>query len=205
MTSRVIGIAGPPGSGKTTLAHALVSALGDAVLVEMDHYQRMTDLPPVQIRDWVERGADHDELPLPLLADHLQSLKQGRAVVNPLTAGVIHPARFIVLETHFGRAHRTTGPLIDVLLWLDTPADVALARNLRAFIASWTTPAQPRSDQSEALDWLDGYLDNYLSLVEPLLRMQRDRVRCGADRVIDPGCNVEPLAAWLLSDSFHPG
>jgi len=34
----VIAVSGPPGSGKTTLALALASALGDASSIHMDNY-----------------------------------------------------------------------------------------------------------------------------------------------------------------------
>lgn len=195
---RVIGIAGPPGSGKSTLAAALLPLLGDAVWVEMDHYQRMTDLPIEQIAHWFERGADHDELPVPLLAEHLSRLKQGHAVVNPETGGVIAPARTIILETHFGRAHGATGGFIDLLLWLDTPPDVALARNLRAFVGGLlAAPGRP-DDATEGLQWLQGYLDNYLALVARLLALQRERVRPAAELIVTPATAPQALAAALL-------
>ena len=195
----LIGICGPPGSGKTTLARALVPLLGDAVHIEMDDYQRMTELPLEQIAGWFARGADHDELPVPHLAEHLALLKQGRSVVNPATGAVIRPARFIVLETHFGRAHRATGGLIDMLLWMDTPADVALARNLRTFMAPWLAPSTAGPAQADGLAWLDGYLSSYLALVAELLVVQRQRLRGAADLLVDPDVPAPKVAAELLA------
>ena len=201
---RLIAIAGPPGSGKSTLARALVERLGDAALVEMDDYQRMTELPIDAMADWLARGADHDELPVPLLGEHLAQLLGGRAVTVPSTGRRIEPRRHIVLETHFGRAHRATGGFIDWLVWLDTPADLALARNLRGFLGPLRQP-QPAHALSARIDWIDGYLGHYIDVVARLLRLQRERVRPAADLCIDadalPGAlalQVSRAAGWDL-------
>ena len=194
--TRLIAIAGPPGSGKSTLARALVRRLGDAALVEMDDYQRMTELPIDAVADWLARGADHDELPVPLLGEHLAQLLGGSAVVVPATGHRIEPRRHIVLETHFGRAHRATGGFIDWLVWLDTPADVALARNLRGFLAPLRQP-QPAQALAGRLAWIDGYLGHYIEVVARLLQLQRERVRPAADLCIVADAPPDEMALQI--------
>jgi uridine kinase len=205
MAPRIIGIAGPPGSGKSTLAAALAARLGDAAVIDMDHYQRMTDWPIERVADWLARGADHDELPVPLLAEHLALLRRGQAVTNPATGATIEPRAHLLLETHFGRAHGATAVHIDKLVWLDTPADLALARNLRGFLAPLRRSSANPAEWAEELGWIDGYLANYIEVVSRLVRLQAERVRPGADLCVDGGRPVmqiaDDLKGWIAMAS----
>ncbi len=181
----VVAIAGPTGSGKTALAQSLVAQLGDACALHMDDYERMTREPIGDVQRWAERGADFDELQVPLLGEHLARLKAGEPV------GGIVPRKYIVFETQFGRAHAATGALIDSLIWIDVPLEVALARKLKAFAAEALRDERPR----DRLAWLDAYLGNYLALVRRLLVLQAERVRPQADLVLDGSGALEPMVA----------
>lgn len=181
--SCVVAVAGPVGAGKSTLVAGLADVLGSTATIHFDHYERMTEQPIEAIRRWAQSGADPDAMPVPGLAEALQSLKSGRPVVDPATQKEIAPAKFILFETQFGRRHAATGRAIDFLIWIDTPLDVALARKLRQFTGAAGLRSQ---DESRAfLQWLEGYLDNYLGLVGGLLRRQRDTVGAGADMMVD--------------------
>lgn len=201
--ARVIAISGPPGSGKTTLTEALAHRLGDAAVLTMDHYQSMTRMPIEDVERWRARGANLDELPVGPLAEHLASLKQGRSVVDPATGAVIASSAYIVFDTHFGRAHQATGGLIDLLVWLDTPPDIALARNLRGFLRPLLGPRPPEQTR-DRLHWIDRYLDNYETVVSALLRSQAARIRPGADVLIESHCAtsdaVERVCSRLVTD-----
>ena len=59
----------------------------------------MSELPIEAVAQWFARRADHDELPEPLLAEHLARLQQGRAVVDPALGHTLAPRRAILLET----------------------------------------------------------------------------------------------------------
>lgn len=193
----VIAVSGPPGSGKTTLSLALAGALGDAASIHMDHYEQMTRKPLDEVERWMEEGAPFDGVPMPGLDEHLARLKAGHPVIDPATRVTVRPARYIVFETQFGRAHPGTGRHIDVLVWLDTPADVALARTLKAH----TSAARREADEAGCagrMAWLDGYLESYLRLVARLVTLQRDRVRPGADIVVDGARGPAVLASELL-------
>jgi hypothetical protein len=132
------------------------------------------------------QGADHDELPVPLLAEHLAQLRAGKAVDHPVTGASVLPRRHIVFETHFGRVHRATGSAIDLLLWIDTPPDVALARNLRSFLAPLAGLRDAAALHAE-IGWIEGYLAHYEAVVARLLALQAQRVRPGADLVVGSG------------------
>jgi hypothetical protein len=181
----VVAVAGPIGSGKSSLARALAAQLGDACTLHMDDYERMTREPMERVQRWAERGADFDELAVPLLGEHLARLKAGEPLRN------IAPRKYIVFETQFGRAHTDTGRLIDFLIWLDVPPEVALARKLKAFAGEALRDERPR----DRLAWLEAYLGNYLGLVRRLLVLQTERVRPQADLLLDGSGALEPMVA----------
>ena len=186
----VVAVAGPTGGGKSALVQGLVAQLGDACAVHMDHYERMTREPIDSVARWAERGADFDELQVPLLGEHLRALKGGEAVVAGNTR--IAPRRYIVFETQFGRAHRDTGPLIDLLIWIDIPLEIALARKLKSFCAEGLRERREQAAR-ERLEWLDGYLASYLELVRRLLLVQASRVRPQADLIVDGSGELDAM------------
>ncbi len=79
---RLIGIAGPSCSGKTTVARAVLEYLGAAVLVQADRYYY--DLSHLPAAERTRRNFDHpDAIDHHLLARHLTLLLQGRTVSSP--------------------------------------------------------------------------------------------------------------------------
>lgn len=178
----VIAVAGPAGGGKSSLVGALLETLRDATAIYVDSYQRITEQPIREIVRWMERGADFNEFSIPLLSDHLGALKRGLPVVDPQTGREIAPRKYILFETHFGRAHRDTGKHVDLLLWIDTPLDVALARNVLDLIAARESP-----------NGLQRYLVSYLEDVRRLRLMQRERVCAEADVVLDGAAGPEAI------------
>lgn len=166
----VVGVAGAPGSGKSTLVAALARALPGANTLHMDSYENMTRLPIAEVARWFRGGADIDAFAFPALEDELA--RREAAAGGP-----------VLFETQFGRAHRATGRHIDYLIWLEAPLDVALARSLQALLA-----------RGARQDWLQGYLDNYLGAVRELLEMQKARVAPGADLVLDARASAATLA-----------
>ena len=81
----IIGICGGTGSGKTTIARAIVEAVGaqNVVLVEQDSYYRnLADMP---LDERKQANFDHpDSLETDMLVDHIVKLKQGLRVEMPL-------------------------------------------------------------------------------------------------------------------------
>lgn len=180
--SHVVGVAGHPGAGKSSLVAALAEALGGAPVVRMDDYETMTRMPPAALERWMRDGADIDAFAFPGLEEELRRVKAD-------------PRRFALFETQFGRAHRASGRFLDVLVWVDTPLDIALARNVRATVSGLLR--EPATQELPGrLRWLQGYLDNYLAVVRSLLVMQDERVRRGAEVVVD---GTLPLAEVVRS------
>jgi len=152
----------------------------------------MTRAPIAELVQWVERGAHVEELSVPLLADHLRELKGGRPVAGPGRPTPTEPRKYVVFETQFGRAHRPTGEQIDLLIWIDTPLEIALARKLKDVTAEALRDGRVQAAR-ERLAWLDGYLANYLALVRRLMLMQHERVRPHADVVVDGAVGLPAL------------
>ncbi len=190
----VVAVAGPTGAGKSALVGALAAGLGEGCALHMDDYERMTRAPLADVARWAERGADFDELDVPLLGEHLRRLKAGEPVLAPGRSAPLQARTYIVLETQFGRAHGATGPLIDLLVWIDVPLEIALARKLKAFCAQ--ASGEPPEAARERLAWLDGYLAGYLGLVRRLLVLQAERVRPGADVLVDGSGSLEAMARF---------
>jgi uridine kinase len=194
----VIGICGPAGGGKSSLVRALQYEMPEASAVYIDDYQRITSQPMSKITQWRKRGADLNEFTVPLVADHLLRLKSGEPVVDPLTLREIKPAKHIFFETHFGRAHSETGQHIDYLVWIDVPADIALARNVRDLLQPML-PGGTLSPDQQRLGALDAYLVNYSKEIRQLRTLQAEQVSPGADNIVDGSQTSRQIASQLCA------
>lgn len=184
--SSVVAVAGPPGAGKSTFVTALARRLGDACALSYDDYEKITARPPEEIMSWLKDGGDANRFDIPGLAEDLGRLKQGAQITHPVTGAVLSPGRYVIFEMPLGREHRPTARHIDMLLWIDVPLDVALARTLRD-MTRLIQSEKPDDRAHGGIDWLGGYLDNYLGFVREALERQRKRIGAAADLVID-GC-----------------
>jgi energy-coupling factor transporter ATP-binding protein EcfA2 len=191
--SYVIALAGPIGSGKSSLVRALVNQLHDASMLYFDHYENITRKPPHELVKWIHSGADIDMFTIPGLVRDLEKLKQGEPVADPVTNEMVAPRKYIVFEMPFGKAHAATAPYIDLLLWIDLPLDVALARKVREHTGMFLERCHPDKHQ-ECLAWLHGYLDSYLIFVHDILVIQHDKVRPQADLLLDGTSDLESMS-----------
>lgn len=195
----VLALSGLPGAGKSTLASLLQRKHADARLVSFDRYQSLTRLSQTQIRDWFTRGADPDEV------DHSEIVAELRRETSE-EQGAPH-RRLVLFETPFGRTHRATGGFIDLLVWIDTPLDLALSRAMLAF----TRNAQQRMAAPEAarefINWQSQYLEFYPT-VRAMYLAQCEHVARGADLWIDgsrpPEASAEIIDASLASRGILP-
>ena len=162
----VIGIAGGPGSGKSTVARRVAEALTrpSVAFVDMDaYYKNFAHLPFAERRrvNW-----DHpDAFDLDLFVDHLARLARGQAVEKPVYDFVEHarsgervpiaPADVVVVDGILLFVDPRVRELCDVKVFVDADADVRLVRRLRRDMAHRGRP-------------LDEILEQYLATVRPM-------------------------------------
>lgn len=196
MTTQIIAIAGPIGAGKSTLACALAERLGDAATLHFDSYENLTHQSPDDLARWLHEGADFNALHIPRLRDDLAKLKRGEAITTPCDERVL-PQKYVLFEMPLGREHAATSPLIDLLVWIDLPPEVALARKLHEFSTRVLREPAGTTAPHEFASWLRSYLESYLAVVRDVLSVQERRVRPRADVLIDgrvaPGTLVDQL------------
>lgn len=137
-----LGIAGGSGSGKSTIAHAILEALptGTGVLLEQDHYYRSQSHLSLPEREQV--NYDHpDSLEFDLLLTHLTELAAGRPIVRPTYNFAQHdrdaegesiaPARVVIVEGILVLTEERLRKKLDVKVFVDTDADIRLMRRIR--------------------------------------------------------------------------
>ncbi len=139
---QIIAVAGPSCSGKSCVAEALVTALGESQCqsIALDHYYR--DLRHLSPAERARQDFDcPDAWESELLVEHVAQLKRGEPVVIPQYDFTVHlrseatstisPAPFIILEGLFALCYPTLLPLIDVGVFIDIDDDTALARRIQ--------------------------------------------------------------------------
>jgi uridine kinase len=192
----VLGIAGGTGSGKTTIAEAVIAALpsGAAVLIESDAYYRdRSGLPPA---DREHINYDHpDAIETELLEAQLVALRAGRAVDVPRydyreharrrETRRVEPAPVIVLEGILVLADERLRAQMDLKIFVDTDADVRLLRRMERDIETrGRTFAQVREQYAETVRPM------HLAFVEPSKRF--------ADLVVPEGGYNQPALDALV-------
>jgi len=157
----VVGIAGGSGSGKTTVAHRLASAMpaGRCVMIEHDAYYLDQSHLPKEERDQV--NFDHPaSLESGLLAQHLGELRAGRAIEVPVYDFASHtrkretrcvaPAPVIIVEGILVFAEAALREQMDIKIFVDTDADIRLMRRIRRDLEERGRTFQSVRDQYHA-------------------------------------------------------
>jgi uridine kinase len=179
MTQRpfFLGVAGGSGSGKTTVARAILDAVGRERIsfIEQDSYYKDIDWQAVG-HGPEQHNFDHpDALDGELLLHHVRELRQDRPVDVPKYDFTHHarlaetrrvvPRPVILVEGLLILAEPELRPLLDFKIFVDTDPDVRLIRRLRRDI---------HERGREPDDILRQYEDNvrpmHLEFIEPSKR-----------------------------------
>jgi uridine kinase len=193
----IIGICGGTGSGKTTIARAIVDAVGaeNVVLVEQDSYYR--DLADMPLDERHQANFDHpDSLDSNLMVNHILRLKQGLAAEMPLydfkthtrtqNIEMIEPRPVVIVEGILIFSEPRVLDLLDVRVFVDTPDDIRLIRRLRR-------------DHSERGRTYEHTMDQYVRTIRPMHWEFVEPSKRHADVIIPEGAQMGVSVEFLCS------
>jgi uridine kinase len=172
----VIGLAGGTGSGKTTVANAILQRVGAQRIAYVPHdayYRSFSDLPAAQRQaiNW-----DHpDSLDTELMVEHIRALRAGQPVDLPVYDFTTHrrtgrttrlePQPIILVEGILIFSDPRLRPLFDVKIYVDTDADLRFIRRLQRDLAE-----RGRTTESVVRQYLETVRPMHLEFVEPSKR-----------------------------------
>lgn len=177
-----IAVSGPSGSGKSTLTKQLRDKLVDAISLHFDDYAS-TNKYPDDFVEWLEKGADPKLVQNPNFNRDLYELVQGRSIKLPGNQ-MVKSEKYIIVEEPFGRGREGMAELIDFVVCIDIPLEVALARRILRGIQH--TECSP----SETLKNFEEYLSQYLIVVRNLYQAINSNVMADCDLIVS---GLEPM------------
>jgi len=176
MSRVALGVAGGTGSGKTTVANAILDSVGReriAFLAQDNYYRDIDWSGPAEI---VAHNFDHPSaLDNELLCEHLRTLKSGRPIELPIYDFVRHrrtelteriePRPVVVVEGIHLFSEPELRDLLDFKVFVDTDADVRLVRRIRRDITE-----RGRSIADILRQYMETVRPMHLEFVEPSKR-----------------------------------
>jgi uridine kinase len=191
----VIGLAGGTGSGKTTVAEAIVHALDGERVAFLEHDAYYRDLRPLPFEERAAQNFDHpDAFETELMIDHLRKLRAGEAVDKPIydyalhlrTEQIVrvHPAPVIVVEGILVLAEPDLRDLMDLKIFVDTDADLRFVRRINR-------------DMKERGRSPESVIDQYLATVRPMHLQFVEPSKRHADMIIPEGYNPGAVATVI--------
>ena len=181
----IIGIAGGTGSGKTTVAKAIFSALPEKniAIIEQDSYYN--DQSDLSYEERIKTNYDHPlSFDNKLLHKHLNLLLEGKSIEKPVYNFSIHnrssetttvyPKDIIILEGIMILEDKDLRDIMDIKLFVDTDLDVRVIRRIVR-------------DINERGRTLESVIDQYLKTVKPAHEQFIEPSKKFADIIIPEG------------------
>ncbi len=172
----VIGIAGGTGSGKTTVANAILQSVGADRIVYLPHDAYYRDQSDKPFEERVKVNFDHpDSLETELMIRHINQLKAWQAIEMPVYDFTTHtrtsrssrvePKGVVVVEGILIFAEPELRSLLDVKIYVDTDADIRFIRRLQRDIFE-----RGRTTELVIRQYLNTVRPMHMEFVEPSKR-----------------------------------
>ena len=169
MKVTVIGVAGGTGSGKSTLVKRLQEAFADDQVVTLCHDFYYKAHPELSYEERTKLNYDHPQsFDTDMLVDHIRALKQNVAIERPVYSFVDHnrtdekvavkPSKVLIVDGILIFEHKELRDLMDIKVFVDTDADIRLARrilrdvrergrSMESVITQYTTTVKPMHEE----------------------------------------------------------
>eukprot|EP01122_Echinamoeba_exundans_P001143 TRINITY_DN11107_c0_g1_i1.p1 TRINITY_DN11107_c0_g1~~TRINITY_DN11107_c0_g1_i1.p1 ORF type:complete len:220 (+),score=58.64 TRINITY_DN11107_c0_g1_i1:86-745(+) len=173
----VIGIAGGSGSGKTTIADAIVKLIGRERIAFLHHDNYYRDLSHLPIEERAKNNFDHpNSLETELLVEHVKQLKEGKTAKVPVydfkhhsrVADQFEPEEarpVIIVEGILIFADPVLRDILDIKIFVDTDPDLRFIRRMERDIRD-----RGRTVESVVAQWYATVRPMHMQFVEPSKR-----------------------------------
>ena len=178
----IIGIAGGTGCGKTTVVNTILKELpqDEVVVISQDSYYK--DTTHLSYEERVKINFDHPRsIDFDLLVNHLNELKKGNSIQQPLYSFVQHnrtgdsvltkPRKVVIVEGILILTNPEIRDLFDIKIFVHADSDERLIRRLKR-------------DISERGRDIDEVLDRYQTTLKPMHQQFIEPMKEYADLII---------------------
>lgn len=178
--SIVVAVSGVSGAGKTTIVKQLAKLSNCPYLLFDDNTD--TNTYPKDMISWLHNGADVSLINTPKLTSSLYNLKSE------------DKSRFIFVEEPFGRERTVMSPLIDVVVLLDQPMELCLARIIRRHLES-----SQEDPIGSITKFLNKYQDHYREIYITVTNQVRKRADLVFEDVLPIQESTDYIFDWLIN------
>jgi len=207
----IIGICGGTGSGKTTVAQKILEAVGAdrVVYLQQDAYYKDLSHLPLETRHTL--NFDHpDAIDTDLLIRHIEELRAGRAIEQPIYDFTTHtrrpetrhiePRPIILVEGILVFENPRLRALMDLKIFVDTADDIRFIRRLVRDISE-----RGRTVESVIKQYLETVRPMHLEFVEPSKRYADIIIPEGGFNVVGIDLIIEKIRAYLAGIEKREG
>lgn len=200
MKVTVIGVAGGTGSGKSTLVKRLQEAFAGADVVTLCHDFYYKAHPELTYEERTKLNYDHPAaFDTDMLVEHIRALKNNVPIEHPVYSFVEHsrtdetvlvkPSRVIIVDGILIFEHRELRELMDIKVFVDTDADIRLARRILR-------------DVCERGRTMQSVIEQYTTTVKPMHEEFVEPSKKYADVIIPEG-GFNSVAVGMLIESIR--
>lgn len=198
MNVTVIGVAGGTGSGKSTLVKKLLEAFEGQHVAMMCHDSYYKAHPELTLAERAGLNYDHPgAFDTAMMVEHLKELKNGVPIQQPVYSFVEHnrmpetvmvkPSKVIIVDGILIFENKELRDLMDIKVYVDTDADVRLARRILRDVE-----VRGRS--------MDSVINQYLNTVRPMHQEFVEPSKRYADVIIPEGGFNSVAVAMLIEN-----
>ena len=200
MEVTIIGVAGGTGSGKSTLVKRLQEAFKDDDVATLCHDYYYKAHPELTYEERTKLNYDHPAaFDTDMLVEHIRALKSNVPIEHPVYSFVEHnrmeetvlvkPSRVIIVDGILIFENKELRDMMDIKVFVDTDADLRLARRILRDVCD-----RGRTMQS--------VIDQYVTTVKPMHEEFVEPSKKYADVIIPEG-GFNSVAVSMLIESIR--